>query len=287
MLRFERASNGRGASFSRILAFALFPGIALLMLIPTVFVTDTVIREATASARAVTVIDADRGAPNHDLPAVEALPGGTPTAVPTSTTAPTVIAAANTPSPDPATVVVSAATSRPVAPTSEPLPVAQLTEVPLVPTESPAEPHVPITRLVIPAIGVDAAVETKSVDPDGAMQTPDGPAVVSWYDFSSQPQDDGNAVFAGHLDYAGYGPAVFWDLHALAAGDVIEVHQLDGSIVQYQVTEVRPFAATDNASDVVSSKGRPTITLITCDGTFDSNQRAYDQRLVVTGDRID
>ncbi len=279
------------------------------MFIPTVFVTDTMDSEATMFAQRVIAKDEDTGAPElHPLEA-EALPERTSPPVQTTTSAPIqtststpiqpttsalvqtgTVTPAVTATPDThAAVATNSATSPAAAPTptSEPLPVAQLTEVPLVPTESPAEPHVPIMRLVIPAIGVDAEVETRSVDSDGAMQTPGGPAVVSWYDFSSQPQDDGNAVFAGHLDYAGYGPAVFWDLRALAAGDVIEVHQQDGNIVQYRVTEVRPFAATDDAGEVVSSKGRPTITLITCDGTFDSNQRAYDQRLVVTGDRID
>jgi sortase (surface protein transpeptidase) len=49
---------------------------------------------------------------------------------------------------------------------------------------------------------------------------------------------------------------------------------------------VRPFPATDDASAVVTSAGHPTITLITCDGAFDRADREYDQRLVVTGDRV-
>jgi LPXTG-site transpeptidase (sortase) family protein len=130
-------------------------------------------------------------------------------------------------------------------------------------------------------------VEVKSLDSDGVMQTPGAPDVVTWYDFSSQPVDGGNAVFAGHLDYAGYGPAVFWRLGELQPGDVIEVYQDDGTILQYHVTSVRPFAATDDASAIVASAGRPTITLITCDGVFDREDRVYDERLVVTGDRID
>lgn len=127
----------------------------------------------------------------------------------------------------------------------------------------------------------------KSLNADGVMQSPSAPDVVTWYDFSSQPADSGNVVFAGHLDYAGYGPAVFWRLGELGPDDVIEVHQQDGMILRYRVTSVRPFAATDDASGIVASAGRPTITLITCDGAFDSENRAYGERLVVTGDRID
>jgi LPXTG-site transpeptidase (sortase) family protein len=158
--------------------------------------------------------------------------------------------------------------------------------VPIVPTDVP-ETYAPITRLLIPSIGVDAAVEVKSIGADGVMQAPGAPDVVTWYDFSSPPAGDGNAVFAGHLDYAGYGPAVFWRLGDLQGNDVIEVFQQDGTNVRYRVTSVRPFAATDDARAVIASTGRPTITLITCEGTFDGQARAYDQRLVVTGDRID
>jgi len=158
--------------------------------------------------------------------------------------------------------------------------------VPVVPTAA-AEPNGAIARLVIPSIGVDAAVEVKGIEADGAMQAPGAPDIASWYDFSSHPVDVGNAVFAGHLDYAGYGPAVFWRLDELQPGDVIQVHLQDGKVLTYRVSGVRPFAATDNASSVVASTGKPTITLITCEGTFDSNERAYDERLVVTGDRID
>lgn len=149
------------------------------------------------------------------------------------------------------------------------------------------ESYALITRFVIPSIGVDSAVEVKSLGPEGVMQAPGAPDIVSWYDFSSQPVDGGNAVFAGHLDYAGYGPAVFWRLGEVQPDDVIEVSLQDGRIVKYLVTAVRSFAATDDASEVVASSGKPTITLITCNGTFDSEAGAYDERLVVTGDRID
>jgi len=156
----------------------------------------------------------------------------------------------------------------------------------VVPTETRTS-YAPIARLLVPSIGIDAAVGVKSFDADGAMQTPGAPDVVVWYDFSSQPINDGNAVFAGHLDYANYGPAVFWRLGELQPGDAIEVYLGDGTIVRYRVTSIRPYAATDDASGVVASTGRPTITLITCDGAFDAVERAYDERLVVTGDRID
>ena len=192
----------------------------------------------------------------------------------------------------PAMAVAPPATAAPRTPTPTLPPAPTVPTVPTVPTATAiptVRPNstVPITRLVIPSIAVDAAIEVRSVDADGVMQDPSTPAIVAWYDFSSHPVDDGNVVFAGHLDYAGYGPAVFWNLDTLQPGAWIEVYQEDGVLVTYAVTSVRPFAATDDASALVTSLGRPTITLITCGGDFDRAARAYLNRLVVTGDRID
>lgn len=216
------------------------------------------------------------------------------------TARPRVATRTTTPS-DPLATIPVQPTTIPLAPTS---PLIEPTLVPTVVTPiTPAAVVTPTadvtieptlaasqastTRLVIPSIGVDSAVEVKSLDPGGVMQTPSAPDVVSWYDFSSQPSDDGNAVFAGHLDYANYGIAVFWRLAELQPGALIEVYQRDDTVLTYRVTSVRSFAATDEATSVVASSGRPTITLITCEGTFDSATGAYDERLVVTGDRVD
>lgn len=176
-----------------------------------------------------------------------------------------------------------------VAPTPVPQEAVQVDPAPSA-NDVPASivtAYAPMTRLRIQSLGIDSAIEVKTIDTDGVMQAPGAPDFVAWYDFSSQSVEDGNAVFAGHLDYAGYGPAVFWRLGDVQPGDIIEVHHADGVVVRYAVTSVQPFSATDDASSVVASQGRPTITLITCDGDFDPTDRAYADRLVVTGDRID
>jgi LPXTG-site transpeptidase (sortase) family protein len=216
------------------------------------------------------------------------------TATPKQPTASILLPDQVAPTPVPqATVQVDPAPVRQQAGQSAPTPVPQeavsveaepsATDVPA----SVATVYAPMTRLRIQSVGIDSSIEVKTIGPDGVMQAPGGPDIVTWYDFSSQSIDDGNAVFAGHLDYAGYGPAVFWRLGDVQPGDVIEVHHADGVVVRYAVTSVQPFSASDDASSVVASHGRPTITLITCDGDFDPAGRAYADRLVVTGDRID
>jgi sortase (surface protein transpeptidase) len=78
-------------------------------------------------------------------------------------------------------------------------------------------------RLVIPKIGIDAPVTVKGLDPSGAMQNPNGPEDVAWYDFTARPGQGGNTVFSGHLNYHDYGPAVFARLWEMTAGDLVEV----------------------------------------------------------------
>ena len=66
--------------------------------------------------------------------------------------------------------------------------------------------------VVIPWLGVQAPVEKKGIDSRNQMEAPDRPFDVAWYPFTARPGSGGNAVFAGHKDFAGIGPAVFWKL---------------------------------------------------------------------------
>lgn len=145
----------------------------------------------------------------------------------------------------------------------------------------------PVARLVIPKIGVDAPVQIKGVDPDGAMQAPDGPWNVAWYDFSSKPGFGGNAVFSGHVDYVNVGPAVFWDLGDLEQNDIVEVRLEDGTVYRYRVVAKNAFDARSAPIErIVGPTPVESVTIITCAGTFDASSRQYDQRLVVRGERI-
>jgi LPXTG-site transpeptidase (sortase) family protein len=164
--------------------------------------------------------------------------------------------------------------------------VQDVTEpVPPDPTPAPAA-NAPLTQLEIPAIGVDAPVEVKSIDTNGVMENPSSPHAVAWYDFTSRPEGNGNSVFAGHLDYAGIGPAVFWNLGSLKPGDEVKVTLGDGNVVRYRITGVRSVHADADASDIVASGDVAKITIITCDGSFDPSSQEYDQRIIVTGERV-
>ena len=161
--------------------------------------------------------------------------------------------------------------------------VATASPVPAVATPSDSPP----LRIVIPHIGVDAPITTKDMDADGVMEPPDGPEDVAWYGFTARPGGGSNAVFSAHVDYHGYGPAVFADLKTLEKGDLVEVRTADGAVYRYEVTLSLSYPAeTAPLEDIVGPTSREVITLITCAGTFDQAARRYSHRLVVRAERV-
>lgn len=151
----------------------------------------------------------------------------------------------------------------------------------------PTPTDAPIARLVIPDADIDAPVVTKGVDAAGVMLSPDNATDTAWYDFSARPGFGGNAVFSGHVDYIRVGPAVFWNLKDLEAGDIIEVHLQDGTVMKYSVSSKHQYdAATAPVDQIVGATPEEVVTLITCSGTFNSGSHQYDKRLVVRAERI-
>jgi LPXTG-site transpeptidase (sortase) family protein len=125
------------------------------------------------------------------------------------------------------------------------------------------------------------------VDGNGTMQSPTNPVDVAWYRFSARPGQVGNMVMAGHVDYANYGPAVFWFLQDLVPGDEIRVTTETGAVYSYRVTSLATYPeATAPVAEIVGPTDTEMLTLITCAGTFNRSSRAYDRRLVVRAERV-
>jgi LPXTG-site transpeptidase (sortase) family protein len=144
-----------------------------------------------------------------------------------------------------------------------------------------------IARLRIPDAEIDAPVVVRGLDAQRVMQTPDNGTDVAWYDFTARPGFDGNAVFSGHVDYVSIGPAVFWNLKDLEQGDTIEVELADGTRYAYRVTSKNVYdAATAPVDQIVGPTADQVVTLITCNGTFNSATHQYDKRLVIRAERF-
>jgi LPXTG-site transpeptidase (sortase) family protein len=130
-------------------------------------------------------------------------------------------------------------------------------------------------------IGVKAPVEVRTTV-GGQMQDPTAPEVVAWYDDSARLGTGGNAVVSGHLEVAGYGPAVFARLEELEKGDVIALLGEDGEVYRYRVVWARPYPAVGGPwTALTGPTKRESLTLITCAPPWDPALGHYANRLVV------
>jgi LPXTG-site transpeptidase (sortase) family protein len=110
---------------------------------------------------------------------------------------------------------------------------------------------------------------------------PNNGSDVGWYAFSAAPGAPGNAVLSGHLDTATSPTAVFTRLKELKLGDPMFVVE-DGKKIDYSVFWTKAWADdTAPLALILGNAPSPTLTLITCAGTFDRTSRNYSERLVV------
>jgi sortase (surface protein transpeptidase) len=170
-------------------------------------------------------------------------------------------------------------TASPLSATPEPAPQESEAE----PTPEPAPSHAEPVRLSIPKIGVNSSVIPVGEDSTGAMASPDNPVDVAWWNLGARPGDYGSAVIGGHVDFAGYGAAVFWNLKLMRPGDPVFVQEADGTALKFTVTEVDSYVFNDpTALDIIfRTTDHQGLNLITCTGTFNPLTHNYDQRVVV------
>lgn len=142
-------------------------------------------------------------------------------------------------------------------------------------------------RLIIPRLGVDAAVEQVGLDSRGRMDVPKDVYNVGWYNQGFKPGERGSAVMAGHLDTSTGAPAVFFNLRSLSSGDEILVTDTQGKEYSFVVTK-REIYAFDQVplEEVFNTTGKPGLNLITCMGTWDQTDRNYSQREVVYSELV-
>ncbi|HTD18604.1 MAG TPA: sortase, partial [Ktedonobacteraceae bacterium] len=150
------------------------------------------------------------------------------------------------------------------------------------PTASLVPP--PFVRLLIPAIGVNAPIESVGVRPDGTMETPAQRPWndVGWYNSGPRPGERGSAVIAGHLDRPGGNPAVFWRLRDLRVGDSVLVVDASGKALRFHVTRIIFFQPQDApVQDIFGNTAGSFLNLTTCAGDWIPTQHQTALRLVV------
>lgn len=141
-------------------------------------------------------------------------------------------------------------------------------------------------RLMIPRLGVNAAVEDVGLTSNGEMGVPASPGTVAWFKLGPRPGDKGSAVIDGHSGYKNGVTAVFDDLPNLRKGDLLFVKDAKGVVIQFVVRASRLYDRNADASVVFGGNGGRHLNLITCTGTWDAAAGTHAQRLVVFTDAV-
>lgn len=155
-------------------------------------------------------------------------------------------------------------------------PVAVISDPKVGPLEYPS-------KLLIPALSIDARIKFVGVNEKGNMATPGNFTDVAWYKYGTVPGQLGSAVMAGHVDN-GLGLAgVFKHLDTLKKGDDIYVETKEGTKLHFVVFEVKAYPYTDVPTDVLFTRsGKAYLNLVTCVGNWIKEGKTYDQRLIVS-----
>src|SRR4051794_9720749 len=131
----------------------------------------------------------------------------------------------------------------PPPPVTAPPPAAAAARIPadlLRPARDTALHRSVPVRLDIPAIGVHTGLMRLGMTRDRTVEVPPLGAGVpaGWYEHSVTPGEVGASVLLGHVDSARYGPAVFYRLGDLRAGDAVSGRPAGGGTGRFPGTPV-------------------------------------------------
>lgn len=137
------------------------------------------------------------------------------------------------------------------------------------------------TDVRIPSLGVASTLAPLGLLPDGSLEVPTDFQQAGWYTGGVTPGEVGTAVIAGHVD-SYRGPALFFRLAALRAGDRVQVPRADGSTATFVVYRSEQFAKDQFPTRAVyGATGEAELRLITCGGDFDRGTKHYRDDVVV------
>ncbi len=156
-----------------------------------------------------------------------------------------------------------------------PSPKAEPSPLPSTPTPQTA----PARWIRIPRIGVDSPVVEAKIE-NGEWQVPK--FVAGHLESTADPGEAGNVALAGHIQSIASGN-VFARIGELRAGDKIFIYA-GRTLFPYRVRA--NFVVKNDDLSVLQPTSSPTLTLITCTGTWNLSAMDYNERLIVVADLV-
>jgi sortase (surface protein transpeptidase) len=138
-------------------------------------------------------------------------------------------------------------------------------------------------RIEIPAIGVDAVVIKLGLRGDGTLDIPSDYSETGWWSGGPKPGQIGSTVIVGHVDNR-IGPAVFFHLPKLKAGDTVTVSRVKMPAVRYVIEDLGVWQKSNFPSEIVyGPTSLAELRLITCGGAFNRSTGHYVDNIIAFG----
>ena len=135
-------------------------------------------------------------------------------------------------------------------------------------------------RMSIPALGLDYPVQSMGADSIGTMQIAPALEIISWFDRSAIPGNEGNAIFGGHNLWRGVRSQIY-NLDELEIGDELEIEYEDGTSMKFLLESVFVYELRLAPAHIIMDPGgEQKLTLITCKPPFNTERRTSDNRIV-------
>ena len=141
-------------------------------------------------------------------------------------------------------------------------------------------------RISIRSIGVDAPVIKLGLRSDGTLEVPTVYSEAGWWKGGAKPGQLGSTVIVGHIDDR-RGPAVFYKLPKLKAGDVVTISRVKKKPVRYVIEDLGVWAKSNFPSEIVYGPSPiAELRLITCGGIFNRSTGHYTDNIIAFGRMI-
>lgn len=134
-------------------------------------------------------------------------------------------------------------------------------------------------KVELPTLGRSAPLVKVDVNSRGEMAVPSNARDVGWLDQGPWPGQTQNPVLAGHIAYSKKA-GTFNRIQDLNPGDPVHV-TMDGVRYTYRIIWVRLYDRnTPHVEKIMGYTEVPSVTLITCGGTFDRRAGTHSKRVV-------
>lgn len=142
-------------------------------------------------------------------------------------------------------------------------------------------------KITISPIDVQAYIQKVGVDQNKEVAVPTNLFLVGWFVDTVRPGQKGLSLIDGHVS-GRRNDGVFKNLHKLKKGDQYSVELGNNKTISYRVIDKKSVKVSEAVSVMFSQD--PTVShqlnLVTCSGSYDAQNRSYDERLVVMSEQI-